>query len=238
MKAVIAALLISLVAAAFAANLFLGDLAEDDDMRAERLFAERVEGYEAGVAVGNPKAQLSLGQVYMNAEPGLAEPEKAVALFRAAAKQGEPEAHYLLGRALEQGHGVPLDYSAASRAYQTAMRLTEHPRAMLALGMMHLEGRGVVHSEAKAAALFVKAAALGDPAAQFLMGRVYESGFGVREDKVEAYKWYLLATRDPAGVKSFNRRFDPNAALVSLAKSMNRSQIDTATRLAAQWHRE
>lgn len=235
MKSVFSALLIALVAAAFAANVFLGDLAEDDDMRAERLFNERVEGYSAGVAAGNAAAQIALGQIYMDADAAYADPALAVSLFRQAAAQGVPEAHYRLGLALEEGRGVAADYSAAARSYQTTLRLTDHPQAMLALGMMHLEGRGVVHSEARAATFFRQAAALGYSPAQYLLGRVYESGFGVPKDPIEAYKWYLLSSRDVTTVKAFRSRFDPNAALLKLAKTLNRSQIESATKQAAEW---
>lgn len=235
MKPVIAALLIALVGAAFAANLFLGDLAEDEAMRVKRLFDERVAGYQAGADAGNATAQLELAKIYMYADEGLADPELAVALLRKAVAQGNADAHYELGLAYERGRGVDNDNAAAAKLYSTAIRMNGHRRATLALGMMYFEGRGVVHSEARAAALFEQAATLGEPAAQFLMGRIHESGFGVREDAVEAYKWYALAARDVAGVRAFNRRFDPVKAQDELSRSMNQSQIDTGRRLAENW---
>ena len=235
MKWTVFALLLSLVAAAFAANLFLGDLAEDETMRAERLFLERTEGYEAAAAAGNARAQLELGLIYLDGPAGLGDSKKAFRLFRDAADQGVPEAFYQLGRLYAAGRGTDTNYAEAARAYETAVRLNGHPQALLALGMLHFQGQGVVHSEVKAARYFQRAADLGEPAAQFLMGRIHENGFGVPRDPIEAYKWYALAGRDVPSVKAFNARFDPDNALDELAATMNQSQIEAAKKVLSTW---
>ncbi|MEQ8666162.1 MAG: tetratricopeptide repeat protein [Rhodospirillales bacterium] len=235
MKLIIFALLLSLVAAAFAANLFLGDLAEDDAMRAERLFEERVAGYENAASAGNARAQLELGLVYLDGPDGLKDPKKSFRLFKQSSQQGNAEAFFQLGRLYELGLGTETSFSEAARAYATAIRLTGHRRALLALGMMHFQGQGVVHSEVKAAEYFRQAAEQGEPAAQFLMGRIYESGFGVPRDPIEAYKWYALSGRDADAVRAFNSRFNPDQALADLAATMNKSQVDAAKNAIERW---
>lgn len=235
MKLTIFSLLLCLVAAAFAANLFLGDLAEGDAMRAERLFEERVAAYVDAAKAGNDRAQLELGRVYLEAPAGLADAQKAFSLFKRAAEQGNPDALFELGRLYESGRGTDVSYGDAARAYATAIRINNHRKSLLALGMLHFQGQGVVHSEVKAAEYFRAAAERGEPAAQFLMGRIHESGFGVPRNPIEAYKWYALAGRDPAAVRSFNGRFHPERALDELAATMNRSQIEAAGKAIEQW---
>lgn len=238
MKLTVFSLLLCLVAAAFAANLFLGDLAEDEKMRAERLFEERVAGYAEAAAAGNKTAQLELGRIYLDGPPGSRDAKKAFSLIQRAANQGNPDAFFELGRLFEQGRGTETSYPDAARAYATAIRLSNHRKALLALGMLHFQGQGVVHSEVKAAEYFRAAAEAGEPAAQFLMGRIHESGFGVPSDPIAAYKWYALAARDPSAVKAFNGRFDPDAALEELAATMNRSQVDAAKAAIETWRQK
>ena len=235
MRSIIITLILALGAAALAANVFLGDLAEDDSMRDARVFDEQVAGYRAAAESGNAVAQYNLGLVYLTAKEELRDRERAIDLFRKAAAQGHTGAQYQLGQAYEHGIGVAVDFAAAASWYAKAVRVKEYPPAQLALGMMYFHGRGVGHDEIQAARWIRRAAMNNEPVAQFLMGRIYETGFSVRSDPIEAYKWYALSARLADAVIAYDPRFKPGAAMERLAKTMNRSQIEAATRAVADW---
>lgn len=67
----------------------------------------------------------------------------------------------------------------------------------------------------------------GDPHAQYMMGRLYALGNGVRQDFIQAHKWYnLAASRD---------HNHATQARDALARRMSSTQIATAQREARQW---
>jgi TPR repeat protein len=67
----------------------------------------------------------------------------------------------------------------------------------LAMDVAYLRGRGEDHYQKKsypmALALYRKAAALGDAAAQSDLGWLYQNGFGVAQDYGQAMSWYRMA---------------------------------------------
>jgi len=74
---------------------------------------------------------------------------------------------------------------------------------------------------------FQGSAADGDAASQYMLGELYAEGRGVRQDIVEAHKWYSLAAgwgHDRA-----------DAARRSLERFMSQGQIAEARERAAQW---
>jgi len=235
MRSIILVLVLAVAAAAVAANLFLGDLAEDEAMREDRIFREQVAGYEEAANAGNPKAQVALADVYLSAPRELRDPDAAIALLRSAAGKGDIEAQYRLGRLLETGVAGEVDYAAAAEWYRKAVRVGEHPQAQLALGMMYFRGRGVGQNEILAARWISRAAENNQPVAQYLMGRLYENGFSVRRDPIEAYKWYALSARLQDQVEAYDPRYKPDRALRQLSSEMNQSQIDAAKEAVANW---
>ena len=72
---------------------------------------------------------------------------------------------------LEHGEGVPRDYAKAIQLYCRAAHKDFVP-AMVALGWIYANGRGVDRDDDQAAAWFEKAAELGDPLSARLIGRV------------------------------------------------------------------
>ena len=57
---------------------------------------------------------------------------------------------------------------------------------------MYDYGTGVPQDRKRAAELYLRAAKLGMPAAMFNIASMLETGEGVAQDKIEAYKFYLL----------------------------------------------
>ena len=82
--------------------------------------------------------------------------------------------------------------------------------------------------------LYRAAAMRGHPIAQYLMGVMYQEGWGVKRDLVEAYKWLTLATPHAARIQAHNPQFDPRGQREQLMVKLNRTQINLAERRARE----
>jgi uncharacterized protein len=235
MRLVYAVLFLGLVASAWAANVFLGGLAEDDGMRIRREHAERVEVLAGPADSGNAAAQFNLGVLLLNADELVRDAGAAHQWFAEAAKNGHAEAQLYLGRLYENGDGVGQNYELAARWYGLSADHGNNPDAQFALGQLNFRGLIPGHSRSKAMEWFRMGADNGQPVAQFLVGRMFESGWGVRKDAIEAYKWYSLADRDRDRVLAENHEYDPAEARDNVGLSMNQSQRDAAKKMVATW---
>jgi TPR repeat protein len=87
----------------------------------------------------------------------------------------------------------------ASPAPQRALPLYEklaalgHGLAIISLGVMYGEGRGVAKDDSKAVKLFLDAARLGELLAMMNVAIAYEHGRGIRKDENEAAEWFRKA---------------------------------------------
>lgn len=67
------------------------------------------------------------------------------------------------------------------------------PTAQYTLGLMYLNGQGVVKDHEPAVSHFRKAAGHGEAGAQFNLALAYARGQGADWDLIEAHKWAILA---------------------------------------------
>ncbi len=85
------------------------------------------------------------------------------------------------------------EFEQAAALYESAAK-RNIPAAMVALGNLHARGLGRARNAETAHGWYIKAARLGDPVAEFLVGRNNERGTaGVKQDRAEALKWYRSA---------------------------------------------
>lgn len=75
----------------------------------------------------------------------------------------------------------------------TAMANAGNAKAALVLGLKYLDGDGVTANDKTAAAWLQKAAAAGEPVAQYRFGTLVEHGRGVKLDQAAAMKLYAAA---------------------------------------------
>lgn len=235
MRPIVFLLLLGIAASAWAAHIFLGGLAEDEEMIIRREFAENVQSLEVQANSGVAEVQTELGLLYLTAHELVRDPVAAVEWFGRAARQGEPRAQYLLGRQYEDGVGFKRDYKQAARWYERAAKIGRYPDAEYALGSLYSRGLGVPNNNAAAMDWYQKAAMGGQPVGQYLVGRMYESGYGVREDLIQSYFWYSLSARARDRVMAENTEYDPARALKRVSSLMNQSQRDAAVKLVKQW---
>ena len=224
-------LLAALLGSGWAAWFFFGAPAQDDDPALTAL-KQRVAQLEQSVQTGDLNAGVDLGWILIRKTSRLPDPDRAVALFREAAGKGVVKAQYALGWAYAKGRGVPIDYTQAAEWYRVAATAGGDAEAQFALGDLYFHGLGVANDYGRAIDLYRAAAMRGHPVAQYLMGIMYQEGWGVKRDLVEAYKWLTLALPQAAQVRSYNPQFDPRGRREQLMVKLNRTQINQAERMA------
>ena len=100
---------------------------------------------------------------------------------------------YVLGRYFEFGLGVEKDESKAADYYTQAVLKDGNDDALIALGILYLQGRGVEENKEFAYNLFLRAAKQGNPIARLYVGRCNMDGIYVPANIDEAIKWYELS---------------------------------------------
>jgi TPR repeat protein len=148
---------------------------------------------------GNVRAMLGLGYMSLNPEKSRFKPERAVAMFSAAAKNGEPEAMFELAKLYEKGIGTPQDLEEALRLYQKSAELG-FADAINDLGFLYYQGGiGLKRDPQKAVALFLKAADLRHPQAMFNAAALIDDGVVAGKGPEDAARYLYAALR--SGVK-------------------------------------
>lgn len=71
----------------------------------------------------------------------------------------------------------------------------------------------------------------GQPLSQYMLGQMYSESELIPEDKVSAYKWFLLAETIAKEIRNGSKK-----ALEGLASRMSPDQVSEAERLASAWH--
>lgn len=113
---------------------------------------------------------------------------QAAKLYQQCAQMGNDVCELALGVHYELGEGVPKSDSQAVVWYRKAAA-QGNPIAQKALGLMYQLGKGVAENWSEAALLFAAAAPKNRDAA-YEMGRSYEFGMGVPQDRVRAIHWF------------------------------------------------
>ncbi len=168
---------------------------------------------KAGI-VGYAPSEYELGVIYYNGGEGVAEDRKAAAdwLYHAA-KRGNANALYALGRMYDLGEGLPADPQKAVVYYKEAA-LKGQPDAQNALGLLFYTGDIVGKDPVVARKWFLQAAKGGSADAMFNLGVMLVNGEGGDKDLVLAYVWFKLADemgleKGGAAVKELEGKLTP-----------------------------
>lgn len=125
--------------------------------------------------------------------------ETAAKEFAASAEAGEADGGFYLARMYELGVGTDANVPTAIQLYKFSAEKGS-PKAQNRLGMLHLQGTGVLQDYAEAAKYFEQAATgkdsqAGDANAQFNLAALYAQGTGVEQSDQTAFEWYLKAAK-------------------------------------------
>jgi TPR repeat protein len=112
--------------------------------------------------------------------------------FEAAFEAGNPDGAFYLGRMLELGLGGPPNIDAAIGPYIVASERGSSP-AKNRLGLLHIQGNGVLQDYALGATLICDAAVSGDMNGAFNCARLTQEGRGVSQDGAVALSWFEAA---------------------------------------------
>lgn len=115
--------------------------------------------------------------------------ERALALWRPLAREGDPRAQYRLAQMFADGVGVDQDEWAALNWYRKAAEQGS-VEARYELAVMYSIGRGVRQDRSRAAYWYGRLAEDGHVIAQHLLAGMYEEGKGVAKELPRAVFWY------------------------------------------------
>lgn len=170
-----------------------------DDARAAQLF-------EKAANAGHRRAAVNLGLLYLRGQGVKRDLVQARAWLEKGAADGNPDALYALGRAMEEGDGqAQPDPVRAATLYRRAAE-KGHALAALRYGLALSEGTGVKRDPVEAQRLFLQAQTSGVPEAALALGdlaarRPATRDKAANEKIVEtAISWYRYAA--DAGVPS------------------------------------
>ena len=185
--------------------------------------AEAVHWFRLAADQGDPDAQATLGAMYAMGQGVLQESAEALRWLHLAAAQGHPAAPALLGILYDAGERVPQDSAHAALWLGIAAERGQHEAQvhlgrMYAEGRgvsqdrvaaymwISLSGhRGletvaaemtpeqVVEAERRVQEWLGIAAERGQKQAQVRLGRMYDEGQSVAQDRVAAYMWISLS---------------------------------------------
>ena len=139
---------------------------------------------------GDAKAQFLLGEAY---DTGSGAPRNAVQAerwYRAAASQGDVEAHNRLGLLFRSQKKF-----ADSRAWFEKAAALGHAQAMNNLGIVYDAGQGVPRDRKKAHGIYLAAADLGSADAMWNIAHMHIDGRLDQPDLVTACIWAMRARR-------------------------------------------
>jgi len=165
--------------------------------------------------------------------------------LQAKAEAGDASAQSALGKAFQDGNGVPQNDTLAVKWFRKAADQGD-AAAENNLGIMYRMGEGVARDKEEAVRWYVKAAKLGNAKAMFNLGAAYYNGDGVGVDDVASFAWFLLAQEagDPAADEALRRAVSEKEAAPSAAYVKVGQMYETGDELpnnpveALKWYRK
>ncbi|MBF0453974.1 MAG: SEL1-like repeat protein [Magnetococcales bacterium] len=153
---------------------------------------------------GDSRAQVVLGNLYLNGGEESYQPTKAFYWFKQAAHQGDKRAQFTLGTLYQHGKGTPQNDQEALKWFlkvvEPGSESTDNPLSAqilawtnLKLGIIYYEGNGVPPNYPLAMDYLKRVSANNHAYGQYLMGLMYAEGKGVAPNRQEAVYWLELA---------------------------------------------
>lgn len=180
----------------------------------EKSLTKAVTYFKKAGIVGYAPSEYELGVIYYNGGDGVAQDRKLAAewLYHAA-KRGNANALYAVGRMYDLGDSLPADPQKAVIYYKEAA-LKGQPDAQNALGLLFYTGDIVGKDPVIARKWFLQAAKGGSADAMFNLGVMLVNGEGGDKDPVLAYVWFKLADemgleKGGAAVKELEGKLTP-----------------------------
>ncbi len=161
---------------------------------AEKDVATASAWLQKAAAQDHAGAWYNLGVIALEGNGVVLDFKRAAIDFRRSADLGFPDAAYSLGLLYREGRGVEKDNRQAAEWFLRAAR-DGNLAAQIEYGIMLFNGaEGVPADEPGGAKWLLRAANQDNPVAQNRVSRLLFAGRGLKQDRVEAAKWNILAT--------------------------------------------
>ncbi len=148
------------------------------------------------------------------------------------AKQGNPDAMFLVGTMHHVGGGTPVSYKDAAEWYRKAADAGKID-AVFTMGVIYEGGIGQPRSITEAFKWYKKSADRGFYAGIIKVANMYGKGQGIAKDNAQAYLWFSIAElRAP---KDSNDRFELPIVKDKLGALLTKEQVADADRKAKAW---
>ncbi len=159
---------------------------------------------------------------------------QALSILRPLADQGDTGAQVVMGAMYLHGFGVEKNGGTAVRWFLRSAG-NGNPKAQAMLAHLYFSGEaGMRRDLALSAAWDRKAADQGYAPAQYSLGALYENGFGMPQDFVEAMKWSILAISHYAPSETEGRRLAADNR-DRQAQRLSPAEITEAQKRAREW---
>ena len=174
------------------------------------------------------QAFVKVGDMYSKGDEIQSNKTKAIDWYRKAATNDGPEVKVKLALLLLQPTD-PKSYDEVRNLCEQAAAMQSAPGAYC-VSLLYEKGWGVPMDSKLALKWLAQAADLGHPVAMMRLGQIYWNGAGVKQDKILAYKYALLAsTTDLPDGKAEKEAFE---------KEMTAKQIKQGRAKAIEWNWE
>jgi TPR repeat protein len=149
--------------------------------------------YKKAVQHGSLDAATDIALIYANGNGVTKDSALAVSWFRKAAEGGDGSAQYNLALMYDRGEEVPRDRKESLHWLNAAADQNVIP-AILDLGRLSLHPPDAGKPDAEQAVrYYTRAAELGSPLAQAILGNIYANGTQGQVDYEQSVKWYRKA---------------------------------------------
>ena len=154
-------------------------------------FTSAIRIFKKCAGENDPSCQAMLGFMYNNGQGVGKNYGEAARWYMLAAAEGNSLAQVKLAHLYKLGRGVDKDVNFAVSLYKRAA--SRDSEAALSLGLMYLDGDGVLQDYSEAMIWLKLAAEQGDSYAQSKIGLMHMKGEGVTRDYAKASYWFKLA---------------------------------------------
>ncbi|OKH87083.1 hypothetical protein LF95_19005 [Thalassospira sp. TSL5-1] len=179
------------------------------------------------IADSDPRAAYALGLIYYRGKLGHTDYDNAAKWFGIAARANHANALYYMGLLNLNGWGVPYDQFKATDFFKRSLDADpNNADAAFLLAQQYMHGRGAMQNYVDAAHYYLKAAQLGLPAGEYMIGAMYERGWGVNRNLSEAYYWLRLSALKPITTPPGTElEADPGKAVALLEQKLRPEEI-------------
>ena len=146
--------------------------------------------------LGDPDGLASLGEFYSFAIFVDEDLGRAFELFEAASLKNSARGQYGFAQLFDYGWGVDVNHEQANYWYRQAIANGHDEDGYYQLAINLLEGRGGPVNREEALKLALEATEVGYLTAHYLIGEIYQYGWGVENDLSQAQKHYKLCSDD------------------------------------------